>query len=93
MRVARHWGLCESNAVCEGIAPHVFTVGEDDQLTVHVDEVSGDDRPLDPKRGPGMSEEQGLPSLNRRPTPLRTPPISHNRRSRFAAPVSGSRWS
>lgn len=46
MRVAVDWGLCESNAVCEGIAPHVFTVGEDDQLTVHVDEVSGDDRPL-----------------------------------------------
>ena len=28
MRIAADWGLCESNAVCEGIAPHVFTVGD-----------------------------------------------------------------
>ena len=46
MRVAVDWGLCESNALCEGIAPHVFSVGDDDQLTVLVDEADGADRPL-----------------------------------------------
>jgi ferredoxin len=46
MRVAVDWGLCESNAVCEGIAPHVFSVGDDDLLTVLVDEADGADLPL-----------------------------------------------
>ena len=46
MRVAVDWGLCESNAVCEGIAPHVFSVGDDDQLTVLVDEADAADQPL-----------------------------------------------
>jgi ferredoxin len=46
MRIAVDWGLCESNAVCEGIAPHVFAVGDDDQLTVLVTEVKAADRPL-----------------------------------------------
>lgn len=46
MRVAVDWGLCESNAVCAGIAPHVFSVGDDDLLTVLVDEVQATDQPL-----------------------------------------------
>jgi ferredoxin len=46
MRVAVDWGLCESNAVCEGIAPHVFSVGDDDLLTVLVEEVDAVDLPL-----------------------------------------------
>jgi ferredoxin len=46
MRVAVDWGLCESNAVCEGIARHVFSVGDDDQLTVLVEEVESIDQPL-----------------------------------------------
>ncbi|MCX2931740.1 ferredoxin [Mycobacterium sp. CVI_P3] len=39
MRVIVNWDLCESNALCEAAAPNVFTVGDDDQLTVHEDEV------------------------------------------------------
>lgn len=46
MRVAVDRGLCESNAVCEGIAPHVFSVDDDDVLTVLVEEVDAVDRPL-----------------------------------------------
>lgn len=46
MRVAVDWGLCESNAVCEGIAPHAFNVGDDDKLTVLVDEVDVADQSL-----------------------------------------------
>lgn len=46
MRVAVDWGLCESNAVCEGIAPHVFSVDEDDQLTVLVETVDDADLAL-----------------------------------------------
>jgi ferredoxin len=46
MRIAVDWGLCESNAVCEGIAPHVFSVGDDDLLTVLVEEVDAADLPL-----------------------------------------------
>ncbi|OBY29220.1 ferredoxin [Mycolicibacter kumamotonensis] len=46
MRVAVDWGLCESNAVCQGIAPHVFEVGDDDKLRVLVDEVDPADQPL-----------------------------------------------
>lgn len=32
MRVVVDYDLCESNAVCEGLAPEVFEVGEDDNL-------------------------------------------------------------
>ncbi|MCE7883141.1 MAG: ferredoxin [Actinobacteria bacterium ATB1] len=34
MRVVVDWNLCESNAVCEGIAPEVFLVGDDDELQI-----------------------------------------------------------
>jgi ferredoxin len=33
MRVLVNWNLCESNALCMGVAPEVFEVGEDDELT------------------------------------------------------------
>jgi ferredoxin len=46
MRIAVDWGLCESNAVCEGIAPHVFELGDDDKLSVLVDEVDAADQSL-----------------------------------------------
>ena len=46
MRVAVDRGLCESNAVCEGIAPHVFSVDDDDVLTVLVEAVDAVDQPL-----------------------------------------------
>jgi ferredoxin len=46
MRIAVDWGLCESNAVCEGIGPHVFVVGDDDKLMVLVAEVKAADQSL-----------------------------------------------
>lgn len=46
MRIAVDWGLCESNAICMGIAPHVFMVDDDDMLTVLEEEPDPDDRPL-----------------------------------------------
>jgi ferredoxin len=41
MRVVVNWDVCESNAVCMGIAPEVFEVRDDDMLYVlqeHPDE-------------------------------------------------------
>ncbi len=34
MRVSVDFGLCESNGVCEGYAPQVFHLDEDDSLQV-----------------------------------------------------------
>jgi ferredoxin len=34
MRVVVDWDLCESNALCMGVAPEVFEVGEDDLLSL-----------------------------------------------------------
>ncbi|MGW0044685.1 ferredoxin [Rhodococcus sp. NPDC003348] len=42
MRVEVDFGVCESNAVCVGIAPDVFDLGEDDHLTVLRPEVTPD---------------------------------------------------
>ncbi len=39
MRVEVDRDLCESNAVCVGIAPDVFDLGDDDLARVLVDEV------------------------------------------------------
>ena len=39
MRVEVDRDLCESNAVCVGIAPDVFELGDDDLAVVTVDEV------------------------------------------------------
>jgi ferredoxin len=39
MRVEVDSDLCESNAVCVGIAPDVFELGDDDLARVLVDEV------------------------------------------------------
>jgi ferredoxin len=38
MRVLVNWNLCESNALCMGVAPEVFEVGEDDELTLLTEE-------------------------------------------------------
>jgi len=46
VRVDVNWDLCESNALCEGAAPEVFSVDDDDQLTVHGDKVDAADRLL-----------------------------------------------
>ena len=43
MRVLADYDLCESNAVCMGIAPHIFEVRDDDMLYVLKEEVDGDD--------------------------------------------------
>jgi ferredoxin len=32
MRVAVDFALCESNAICAGVAPEVFELGDDDVL-------------------------------------------------------------
>lgn len=32
MRIVVDYDLCESNGICEGFAPEVFQVDEDDQL-------------------------------------------------------------
>jgi ferredoxin len=46
VRVSVDWGLCESNALCEGVAPEVFSVGDDDVLVVHDDAVDATERDL-----------------------------------------------
>ncbi|MCB1031555.1 MAG: ferredoxin [Acidimicrobiales bacterium] len=46
MRVLVDYDLCESNAVCMGIAPHIFEVRDDDMLYVLKEEVDGDDLAL-----------------------------------------------
>lgn len=40
-RVVVNFNLCESNALCMGVAPDVFEVGDDDQLYL-LDEHPGD---------------------------------------------------
>jgi ferredoxin len=46
MRIVVDRGLCESNALCMGIAPHVFMLGDDDVLTVLGREPDPADLPL-----------------------------------------------
>jgi ferredoxin len=46
MRIEVDWGLCESNALCMAIAPRIFTVGDDDKLTVLIEAPDPADRPL-----------------------------------------------
>lgn len=45
MKVVVDYDLCESNAVCMGIAPEVFEVRDDDNLYVLQDEPSEELRP------------------------------------------------
>lgn len=42
MRVEVDRDLCESNAVCVGVAPDVFDLGADDPAVVQVDDVPAD---------------------------------------------------
>lgn len=46
MRIEVDWDLCESNAVCMGIAPDVFLLGDDDMLTVLQPEVTPENEDL-----------------------------------------------
>ena len=43
MRVSVDFDLCESNALCEGLAPHVFELDDDDFLQIKLEVVDGDD--------------------------------------------------
>ena len=45
MRIVVNWDLCESNAICMGIAPEIFEVREDDNLYVLQEEPSEESRP------------------------------------------------
>ena len=41
-RIKADFDLCESNALCEAMAPDVFSLDDDDYLVVHTDEVTED---------------------------------------------------
>jgi ferredoxin len=40
MKIKVDFDLCESNALCEGIAPDVFEVDDDDYLQLKTDETT-----------------------------------------------------
>ncbi|HJO22690.1 MAG: ferredoxin [Myxococcota bacterium] len=42
MKIRVDRDLCEANAICQGCAPAVFRVEEDDTLTLLIEEVSDD---------------------------------------------------
>lgn len=44
MKVKADFDLCESNAICVGIAPDVFEVDDDDYLQILDDEVTPENR-------------------------------------------------
>jgi ferredoxin len=46
MRIEVDWDLCESNAVCMGIAPELFRLEDDDTLTVLQQEVTPENEAL-----------------------------------------------
>ena len=54
MRIEVDWDLCESNAVCMGILPEVFQVGDDDMLTVLKPEVTPENERAGARSGPAM---------------------------------------
>ncbi len=59
MRVEVDRDLCESNAVCVGIAPDIFDLGDDDLARVLVDEVPPD-REVDAREGVGLCPKIAL---------------------------------
>ncbi len=46
MRIEVDWDLCESNAVCMGVAPEVFQLEDNDMLTVLQQEVTPENEAL-----------------------------------------------
>ncbi len=44
MKVKVDYDLCEANAMCESFAPDVFEVDDDDNLQLHTDEVTEENR-------------------------------------------------
>jgi ferredoxin len=45
-KISIDWDLCESNAMCEALAPDIFEVDDDDMLQVHEETVTDDNRAL-----------------------------------------------
>ncbi len=45
MRVAVDFDLCESNGLCEGLAPDIFELDDDDFLQLKTEEVDGETEP------------------------------------------------
>lgn len=43
MKVSVDYDLCEANGLCEGVAPSVFELDDDDQLQLLRDDVEGDE--------------------------------------------------
>lgn len=58
-RVVVDYDVCESNAVCMGIAPDIFEVRDDDNLYILMDEVP-DDRRAECQRAVDMCPKQAL---------------------------------
>ena len=44
MKVKADFDLCESNAICVGIAPDVFEVDDDDYLQILTEDVTDENR-------------------------------------------------
>lgn len=42
MKVQVDFDRCESNAMCEALAPEVFEIDDDDYLQLHTEHVEGD---------------------------------------------------
>ncbi|MFC4014158.1 ferredoxin [Nonomuraea purpurea] len=42
MRVVPNRSVCEGHSVCEGLAPEVFEIRDDDRVHILVEEVDGD---------------------------------------------------
>lgn len=59
MRVEVDRDLCESNAVCVGIAPDIFDLGDDDLARVLVDELPPD-REVDAREAVGLCPKIAL---------------------------------
>jgi ferredoxin len=59
MRVVVDYDLCESNGVCEALAPDVFEVGEDDYLYL-LQEEPGEDRRADVEAAVDRCPKQAL---------------------------------
>ena len=45
-KISIDWDLCESNAMCEALAPDIYEVDDDDMLQIHDDTVTEDNRAL-----------------------------------------------
>ena len=43
-RIKVDFDLCESNALCEALAPDIFELDDDDFLQIHSDEVTDENR-------------------------------------------------